>query len=157
MVVMLIVLVTLGTIAGLTVISVQGGAAQASAQRFSAMALYAAESGAASAMSWLKAQHDTANHFTDLLNQTPAGIPGNTIRPGQPGNLLSNDQQGWYEVKIVNNFGDPEFDLGRDFDGTIILQSTGYGPNGAMRRLEWEVHMDAATGKLVVVGWRDAF
>lgn len=159
MVVMLIVLVTLGTIAGLTVISVQGGAAQASAQRFSAMALYAAESGAASAMSWLKAQHEPPpNGFTNLLNQTPLGIPGNTIRPGQPGNLLSNDQQGWYEVKLLNNPGDPRFDFVEDSDSTIIIQSTGYGPNGAMRRLEWEVHMtEPPTSKLVVVGWRDAF
>src|SRR5262245_7818419 len=49
MVVMLIVLVALGTIAGLTVISVQGGSATANAQRFDGIALYAAESGAAAA------------------------------------------------------------------------------------------------------------
>jgi type II secretory pathway pseudopilin PulG len=158
MVVMLIVLVTLGTIAGLTVISVQGGAAQASAQRFSAMALYAAESGAAAAMTWLKTQYHPTGHFTDVLNQTPSGIPGNAIQPGQTGNLLSNDQQGWYEVKILNNVGDKDFDLGSDFDSTIVIQSTGYGPNGAMRRLEWEVHMmGPPTNKLLIVGWRDAF
>jgi len=158
MVVMLIVLVALGTIAGLTVISVQGGSTQVSAQRFSAMALYAAESGAAAAMDWLRARYGQGNGFTAALHeaQPPAGIPGNGVRPGQPGNLLSDDQQGWYEVTLRNNAGDPGKG-NADTDAIIIIQVTGHGPNGAMRQLAWEVHKEDATSPLTLVGWRDVF
>lgn len=158
MVVMLIVLVALGTIAGLTVISVQGGSTQASAQRFSAMAMYAAESGAAAAMVWLRPRYNQGNGFTSALHesQPPAGIPGNGVRPGQPGNLLSDDQQGWYEVTLRNNAGDPGHG-NVDSDGTIVIQVIGHGPNGAMRQLAWEVHKEDATSPLTLAGWRDLF
>jgi type II secretory pathway pseudopilin PulG len=156
MVVMLIVLVALGTIAGLTVISVQGGSAQASTQRFSAMALYAAESGAAAAMSWLRTQYSDADHFTPVLGQSPEALPGNGVHPGERGNLLSDDQQGWYEVTLLNNPNDPG---GRnsDTDSIVVIQVTGHGPSGAMRRLEWEVHRDDAVNALAIIGWRDLF
>ena len=166
MVVMLIVLVALGTIAGLTVISVQGGSAQASAQRFSAMALYAAESGAAATMTWLKTRPFNSGQYTSVLQQSVADIPGNGIQPGQAGNLLSNDQQGWYTVKLLNNPGDPGLGVGggNDEDGIIIIQVTGYGPNGAMRMLEWEVlrptdptEPPRKPNPLVLLGWRDVF
>jgi hypothetical protein len=158
MVVMLVVLVALGTIAGLTVISVQGGAAQTSAQRFSSMALYAAESGAAAAMGWLRTQHG-ADRFTRVLGTTPADLPGNGVPPGAPGNLLSEDQQGWYQVTLLNNAGDPGRATNTDTDSTVIIQVTGYGPNGAMRRLEWEVRRDddPAVSALRLVGWHDVF
>ena len=159
MVVMLIVMVALGTIAGLTVITVQGGATQMSVQRFSAMAMYAAESGAATTMAWLRTQH-AANHFTEALRNA-AAIPGNGVQPGAPGNLLSDDQQGWYEVTLRNNPGDPQYTTNPDVDtdDDVIIQVTGYGPSGAMRRLEWEVRRDdaASVPGLVLVGWRDLF
>lgn len=156
MLVMMIVMVALGTIAGLTVISVQGGSATASAQRFSAMALYAAESGAAVTMDWLKSHHDATDRFTNLLGQAPA-VPGNGIPPGATGNLLSTDQQGWYEVTLLNNRSDAGYLDGKDEDGVVIIQVTGHGPNGAMKRLEWEVARDEATSALVLRGWRDVF
>ncbi len=158
MVVMLIVLVALGTIAGLTVISVQGGSAQASAQRFSAMALYAAESGAAAAMSWLKIQPMEDDRFVSVLEQPPVNLPGNGALPGAEGNLLSGDQQGWYEVTLRNNAPD----LGGatvDRDGIVVVQVTGHGPNGAVKRLEAEVYVyqDIGQRKAVIAGWRDVF
>ena len=156
MVVMLVVLVALGTIAGLTVISVQGGSAQASAHRFSAMALYAAESGAAAAMGWLDHRYHPHRRFTAVLGEPPAEIPGNGVRPGQSGNLLSDDQQGWYEVTLRNNPDDRGGDA-VDTDGIIVLQVTGHGPGGAMRRLEWVVGKDAAADRMAFVGWRDLF
>jgi hypothetical protein len=156
MVVMLIVLVALGTIAGLTVISVQGGATQTSTQRFSAMALYAAESGAAVAMDWLKSQYTPADKFTPVLGQAPDRLPGNGVQPGQGGNLLSADQQGWYQVTLVNNAGDPG-GSNVDTDSIVVIQVTGHGPNDAMRRLEWEVRKDEAVNALELVGWRDVF
>jgi len=41
----------------------------------------------------------------------------------------------------------------------VIIQATGHGPNGAMRRLEWEVRWDetATVTALRLVGWRDVF
>jgi type II secretory pathway pseudopilin PulG len=156
MVVMLVVLVALGTIAGLTVISVQGGSAQASAHRFSAMALYAAESGGAAAMSWLDARYHPVRRFTNVLGEPPADVPGNGIQPGQNGNLLSSDQQGWYEVTLRNNPNDPGGD-DSDTDGIIVIQVTGHGPNGAMRRIEWVVGKDGMPDAMAFVGWRDLF
>jgi len=173
MVVMLIVLVALGTIAGLTVVSVQGGAAAANAQRFSSMALYAAESGAAAAMQFLKANVHrpappspvTDQYFSALVEpdnvspQSPQGIPGNNVQPGTPGNLLSDDQQGWYEVTLLNNPGDPGLAAGNDTDGIIIIQVTGHGPNGAVKKLVWEVRSltGVANQPLVLLGWREVF
>jgi hypothetical protein len=157
MVVMLIILVALGTIAGLTVISVQGGSAQTSAQRFSAMALYAAESGAASTMVWLKTRPFNAGRFTSVLTAGVTDIPGNGILPGQAGNLLSGDQQGWYEVTLRDNANDPSANAAQDDDGIIIIQVTGHGPNGAMKRMEWEVRRDDTTNAMVLLGWRDVF
>jgi hypothetical protein len=158
MVVMLIVLVALGTIAGLTVISVQGGSAQVSAQRFSAMALYAAESGAAAAVSWLKVQPMANDRFQSVLEQPPVGIPGNGILPGLDGNLLSRDQQGWYEVILRNNARDAG-GATADTDGTVVVEVTGHGPNGAVKRLEAEVHvyLDLGARRAVIAGWRDVF
>jgi len=135
------------------VISVQGGSAQASAQRFSSMALYAAESGAAVTMDWLKGQQNGTN-FTAPFDTALTDLPGNGVRPGEAGNLLSDDQQGWYEVTLANNRTDPKE---TDTDGIVVIQVTGHGPNGGLRRLEWEVRWDAATSKLMLIGWRDVF
>ena len=157
MVVMLIVLVALGTIAGLTVISVQGGSAQTSAQRFSAMALYAAESGAAATMTWLKTRTFASGRFPTVLQQSVADIPGNGIQPGQSGNLLSSDQQGWYEVTLRNNANDQAGSPTQDEDGILIIQVTGHGPNGAMKRMEWEVKREDTPAAMVLLGWRDVF
>jgi type II secretory pathway pseudopilin PulG len=170
MVVMMVVLVALGTIAGLTVISVQGGSATANAQRFSSMALYAAESGAAAAMTFLKANVATPPptsepYFSALVEpsnspaQSPAGIAGNNAQPGTAGNLLSNDQQGWYEVTLLNNRSDSGYTTGKDIDGVIIIQVIGHGPNGAVKKLEWEVRSQNGTSSdpLMLVGWRELF
>jgi hypothetical protein len=169
MLVMLTVMVALGTIAGLTVISVQGGSATTNAQRFSSMALYAAESGAAAAMQYLKANVHLPGaaqpYFSDLVNKnndpppSPPEIPGNNILPGAAGNLLSNDQQGWYEVTLLNNPNDPGIgsDTQRDRDGIIRIQVTGHGPNGAMKKIEWEVRsLTGVVGApLVLMGWHE--
>jgi hypothetical protein len=156
MVVMLIVMVALGTIAGLTVVSVQGGSAQVSAQRFSSMALYAAESGAAVAMEYLKGHHHNGVFDVQLGVVLPQ-ISGNGVQPGAGGNLLSDDQQGWYEVVLLNNPADAST---IDTDSILVIQSTGHGPGGALKRLEWEVYLEPGPQqgrKLTLVGWRDVF
>jgi hypothetical protein len=107
-------------------------------------------------MDWLKTQYTVADHFTPVLGLNPQGIPGNGIQPGEPGNLLSEDQQGWYQVTLLNNPNDPG-GASVDTDSIVIIQVTGHGPNGAMRRLEWEVHKDDAVNALALVAWRDLF
>lgn len=176
----MVVLVALGTIAGLTVISVQGGSATANTNRFSSMALYAAESGAAAAMQFLKANVQLPSppvppavppvtptveeqYFSLLVEagntnpQSPSGIPGNNLQPGASGNLLSSDQQGWYEVTLLNNPDDRGFLAGNDTDGIVIIQVTGHGPNGATKKLEWEVRspLGVIGQPLMLLGWRE--
>lgn len=178
MVVMLIVLVGLGTIAGLTVISVQGGSATTNTHRFNAMALYAAESGVAVTMDWMRNNagynHPTiplgSRRFSPWVNRYNASpvlapVPGNAVPSGGAGNLLSTDQRGWYEVVLLNNESDeglPEFG-GYDTDGVVVIQATGHGPNGAVAKLEVEVYCECAVTppaappprKLVLLGWRE--
>lgn len=185
MVVMLIVLVGLGTIAGLTVISVQGGSATTNTHRFNAMALYAAESGVAVTMDYLRSNVRYKNplpppppppappplipydpgRFTDWMtvnNTTPAvlPIPGNGVPSGAAGNLLSNDQRGWYEVVLVNNESDdPGMSDGKDWDGRAVIQSTGHGPNGAVAKIEVEIYcvcnLATTDRRLVLLSWRE--
>lgn len=147
-----LILVALFSLASLTVISVQGGMASAGHDRFRSVALYAAESGAAAGMDFLRRNLDPATNWGALVNpnnqeplQKPSGIPGNEIPPGQPGNLLSAELRAWYEVEIVNNINDPGYGVGNDADGRVIIRSTGHGPNGTVARIEWEVKMGSNT------------
>lgn len=162
MLVLLIVLVGLGTIAGLTVITVQGGSATTSTQRFDAMALYAAESGAAVTMDFLRDHVHPSGLFSAFVSpsnsapQSPAAIPGNGVHSGAAGNLLSNDQRGWYSVLLLNNRADDGYASGVDSDGILIIRVTGHGPNGAVSELEWEVRTSGTAGApLTLVGWRE--
>jgi hypothetical protein len=167
MVVMMIVLVGLGTIAGLTVISVQSGSATTTNQRFNSIAVYAAESGAASAMDFLRKNFDPVTLFSAYVTQNnnaptpPLGIPGNTIVSGGVGNILSGDQQSWYTVLILNNPADPGFATAGpafDTDGIVTIHVTGHGPNGAVAELVWEVQTDGDATlprkPLTLLGWQ---
>lgn len=147
-----LILVALFSLASLTVISVQGGMASAGHDRFRSIALYAAESGAAAGMDFLRRNLDDTTKWSTWVNpsnqeplQKPALIAGNEVPPGQPGNLLSAEMRAWYEVEIVNNLDDPMFTAGNDGDGRVIIRSTGHGPNGTVARIEWEVKMGSAT------------
>jgi hypothetical protein len=145
----LIALTGLATLGNLTVVSVQGGVHAASSDRFHAIALYAAESGGAAAMNYLRGTVDSASRFGALVSprnsspRSPSDIPGNLVRPGQPGNLFSSDLQAWYEIQLLNNRQDPGFEAGTDDDAKIIIRAVGHGPDGAIATLEWEVQ---ATG-----------
>ena len=146
MVVMLIVLVALGTIAGLTVISVQGGSAageRAAVQRDGAVRRRERRRG----RRWTgSGAATTPGRFPALVDPTTSRrgrrrtSPATASSPAPSGNLLSNDQQGWYEVKLLNNPSDSGARRRRRHRRrSSSSRSTGYGPNGAMRRLEWEV------------------
>lgn len=147
-----LILVALFSLAGLTVLSVQGGMASAGHDRFRSIALYAAESGAAAGMDFLRRNLDPAAKWGAYVNpnnqeplQKPPMIAGNEAQPGETGNLFSPDMRAWYEVEIVNNIDDDNFEIGGDQDGRVILRSTGHGPNGTVARIEWEVQMGTAT------------
>jgi hypothetical protein len=164
MVVMLIVLVGLGTIAGLTVISMQSSQATTSNTQFNAIAVYAAESGAVAAIDFLRKNTQPTPAFlgafvrANNVNVLPeAGIPGNDIPSGGVGNLLSLDRRSSYTVLIFNNRADTGLGPGQDTDGIVVLHVTGRGPNGAIAELEWEVKTDGdVTHPLTILSSRQA-
>jgi hypothetical protein len=146
----LIALTGLISLAGLTVLSVQGGIATSSSDRFSSIALYAAESGGAAGMDYLRKNivinggfGTWPSTFVSANNAAPpqlVDIPGNNKLPGDPANLFSAQQGAWYTVEILNNRGDGGFATGVDQDGDLIIRSTGHGPDGATAQLEWEIN-----------------
>jgi len=148
----MIVLTALGTLSLLTVFSVRGGIETSANDRFHAMAEYAAESGAAAGMDYLRANLDpnfgwkayvTPSNSLPLVDMT-GKIVGSNVLPGVAGNPFSSDVAAWYVVTIYNNRSDTGFVAGTDDDKRIVMRSTGYGPNGAVAIIEWEIKSNAA-------------
>lgn len=153
MIVALIALTGLVTLGSLTVLSVQGGIAAVGHDRHKSVALYAAESGAAAAMDFLRSNVKSVPiYFSELVEpdnispQRPTGIVGNLALPGAAGNLFSLDMNAWYEVEILNNRDDPGYAVGDDNDERVIIRATGHAANGAMAQVEWQVRANAVTG-----------
>lgn len=145
LVVALIVLTGLVALGGLTVLAVQGSVSSAGHARHRSTALYAAESGAAAAMDYVRRNVDTTTKWSAFVEpsnvspQMPADIVGNGVVHGAPGNLFAPDIRAWYEVEILNNLDDDGYALGDDNDGRVIIRSTGHGPNGTVAQVEWQV------------------
>lgn len=163
-VVVSLILVGLGALAALTVLSVQRTLGASGHERFRAIALYAAESGAAVTMDYLRANRHPTGHWSALCspsNTSPVAppSPGNGAQPGEPGNFMAGDSRAWYEVLVFNNLDDPGFASGQDQDARVLLQVTGHGPDGTVARVEWDVHLDTASGAtaLTLMGWRQVF
>ncbi|MBL4635000.1 MAG: hypothetical protein JKY56_14095 [Kofleriaceae bacterium] len=139
--VMVIAMVTLSgllAVAALTLVKVKRGVNASTQARFQSMALFAAESGIAAGMDYLRA-NNASNNFTAILNSTPTGatgIAGNTILSGQTGSLFSSDVEMSYTVSILNNTDDPSFATGVDSDNIVILHVVGRGPGTSMVVLE---------------------
>jgi len=147
----MIVLAALGTLSALTVVSVQGGIATAGNERFHAIAVYAAESGGAAAMDFLRKNVNLSTGWKNYIspsNTSPQqpNLPGNNQLNGAAGNLFSPDIMGWYSVTVLNNRGDTGYATGDDNDKRIVIRSTGYGPNGAVAIIEWEITAANVTG-----------
>jgi hypothetical protein len=147
----MIVLAALGTLSALTVVSVQGGIATVGNDRFHAIAVYSAESGAAAAMDFLRTNINLATGWKSYISPSNASppqpnLPGNNQDVGAAGNLFTSDIQGWYSVQILNNRGDTGFATGDDNDKRVVIRSTGYGPNGAVAVIEWEITGQSVTG-----------
>jgi hypothetical protein len=145
----MIALTGLATLGSLTVATVQGTTTATAADRFHSIARYAAESGGAAAMDYLRDSVSSATRFTTLVSprnaspQSPAAIAGNGVASGATGNLFSPSLKASYQVQFLNNRDDPGYTAGSDEDATLIIRSTGYGPGGATATLEWQVQ---ATG-----------
>lgn len=147
----MIVLTALGTLSALTVVTVSSGVATTANDRFHASAVYAAESGGAVAMDFLRRNINQATGwkaFVSPNNASPVqpNLPGNNLGFGVAGNLFSADIQGWYSVQIRNNRSDSGFATGDDNDRRVVIHATGYGPNGAIAVIEWEVAAQNVTG-----------
>lgn len=129
----------------LTLLSVQTELASTGQSRFNQSALYAAESGVAAGMDFLRNNCSPQALFTPWMSpsnqspQQPVQIVGNGLKPGASGNVFSPDSDVWYEVSLLNNIEDPKFAVGVDWDGTVILHVVGHGPDQTVVTLEVEV------------------
>ena len=140
----MVVLAALGTLSSLTIVNVQGGLATVGNDRFHAIAIYAAESGGAAAMDFLRSNVNLTTGWKTYVspsNTSPQqpNLPGNNQINGATGNLFSTDIGGWYSVQILNNRSDSGFATGDDNDKRVVIRSTGYGPNGSVAVIEWEI------------------
>ena len=136
----LIVLSALGTLAMLTLFSVRGAVRSAAADRFHTTALYAAESGAAVAMDYLRSQAT----WSPLINPANAATPipagwAQIYGNGDGHNAFSADTGASYTIAILNNHSDTGFATGADNDHRVIIRATGFGPDGATAVIEWDV------------------
>ncbi len=142
--VMVIAMVTLSgllAVAALTLVKVKRGLNASSQARFQSMALFAAESGIAAGMEYLRG-NNVGSNFTAVLDTTPTGstgIAGNTILSGQTNSLFSSDVEMSFTASILNNTDDPSFAIGVDSDNIVVLHVVGRGPGNSM------VVLDVAT------------
>jgi len=130
----LIVMSALATLGSLTVVTVQSSLKSSTNDRFQAVALYAAESGAAAAMVYLRQVHASTSSFASATGPTPP-VFGNNVPPGA-GSPFSNDQNASYSVAILPAAINP--------NDHVIIRSTGFGGQGSTAILEWEVSWDFA-------------
>lgn len=144
-IVAMLAMIALMSLGGLSTLAVRGGLASSGHDRFRSIALYAAESGAASATDYLRSRVFADVGWSDYVepNNNPIftgdDIPGNRIQPGDLGNLFSPELKAWYDVVILNNIDDPGFALGNDGDHRVVVRSTGHGPGGTVVQIEVEV------------------
>ena len=135
----MIVLVALGMLSMLTLMNVRSGMQTSSGDRFRATAMYAAESGAAAAMEYLRSRINPGTGWTAFLDQSPTDLPGNDAPVGDAGNPFSTDLHAWYHVEILNNRNDAGYTSNADLDKRVIIRATGHGPDNATAVIEWEI------------------
>ncbi len=145
MLLVLLAMSGLAALGGMSALAVRGGLDAAGHDRFKAIALYAAESGAAAAVDFVRKEQAAGRTLSDLVEpynydpQPPTGIAGNGALPDDDDNPFSTDLQAWYEVVILNNATDTGLAAGDDTDARFVVRATGHGPNGAVAMVEWDV------------------
>ena len=163
MLIVAVVLVAAVGVSGVTLLSVRGGVRAAAHDRSTNVALYAAESGVAAAMQFLRESYvlgDAADNWSALVEPNNEdvspnpGIVGNTKKIGEAGNLFSGDTRAWYEVLILNNTDDPGYAAGNDTDSSVILRATGHGPGGAVAIIEVQIAPSSAGEGVPCDGYR---
>lgn len=163
LIVALIALTALLGIGGVTMLSVQSETRSTGEDRFQGVSLYAAESGVAVGLEFLRTTCSVPNHFTAYVSPSngapvvPAGILGNGVQPGQAGNPLTPSNQSWYQVQILNNDTDPGFAAGADTDWDVILYVVGHGPDQTQSIIEVEVSEPNCTPPVAVASWKQLF
>jgi len=155
----LITVAALMGLGALTVHSVQMELAQSGQGRFAESALYAAESGVATGIEFLRGHCDATSKFgawvspANLTPPRPSQILGNGLGPGVTGNPFAATSDAWYEVSILNNREDPGFDAGTDDDGTVILHVVGHGAQQTNVTVEVEVRNPDCLSTFSVLSW----
>lgn len=154
MLIALIVLSSLATLGTLTTMSVQASLKASTNDRSQTVALYAAESGGAMAIEFLRKNFDRDfgwGAFVAPLSAPraipAADFPPNGALPSDPNNPFSADQHAWFFVEVLNNHDDswkgPAFP-NVDSDGRVVVRSTGHGPQGSLAIIEWEIERVSA-------------
>ncbi len=147
LIVALVAVTALLGIGMVTMLTVRSDTAASGADRFQQVALYAAESGAAAGMEFVRDKSDATTKFSAYVEpnnvspQSPTGVLGNAVQPGETHNPFTDSPNTWYQVTILNNPEDSGFAAGNDTDGTIILRSTGHGPNQTQVTIEMIVRL----------------
>ena len=147
---LVLTMVTIAALLGLgavTLLTMQSELVSSGQTRFQAQALYAAESGVAAGIDYLRNSCSPTDLFSASISADNANPPvppadqllGNGVRPGEAGTLFGTGSQLWYEVSILNNINDTGLADGIDSDGVVILRATGHGPDNATVALEVEV------------------
>lgn len=142
----LVVLSALGTLGLLALSGIRSSTQTSANDRFHTIALYAAESGGAATMEYLRAHLDPDTGWTALLATGALDdVAGNNAAAGTPDNPFSSDLLASYSIELVNNRGDSGYASGTDTDKRVIIRATGYGPERAVAVIEWEVQSSATT------------
>lgn len=151
LVIAMLVLMALLSIAGLAALQVEGYVKSSSDERFKSIADLAAESGLEMTFPYLRNNYHVQDHWGSIVHadnapDSPAStaVPGNNRLPGEVGNPFDPKLQAWYSVRIFNNVRDPGLIVGNDDDSIIVVESTGYGPNGTVSQIVVELRSPAA-------------
>lgn len=166
----LIVMSALATLGSFTVVSMQSSLQLSTNDRAQAIAMYAAESGAAVAMDFLRKNFDASGTFpfsgatswsayctanNQSLMDMSTVIPSSDALPGDVAgrNLFDRDQNAWFHIDILNNRSDESYTNNTpncDSDGILIIRSTGHGPQGSLAIIEWEIQRTGYWGSIHV-------
>ena len=152
LIVALVAVVALLGIGMVTMLSVRSDTVASGADRFQQVAMYAAESGAAAGVDFLRTNCSTnasSPLFSALVEpnnvnpQMPGSIVGNNQQPGQSQNPFTASPNTWYQVSILNNQEDTGLAAGNDNDGIVILRASGYGPSQTKVTVDLQVRLPA--------------
>jgi Tfp pilus assembly protein PilX len=140
----LIVMSALATLGSLTVVSVQSSLKASTNDRAGSIAMYAAESGIALAIEFLRTNWTAPGTWAAYIrpNNTPTvtpAFPSNGASPEDSNNPFGADQNAWFLVETLNNRSDTGYVGGTDNDDQILLRATGHGPQGSVAIIECEI------------------